>query len=169
MTRDDYEDYMQTERANEESEVDKEMRHRLLDAVPAVQRCKRRAKMSAIGIENLRCMYDDLSAGDKQYLANKLWKEDHVCPQKLRDYIPSHVLDPVVANRGDRFKIEEFFTDETYILSEVAPNMMCLIGLGEGNRLVDPIRVENVNKITAEEMCRIAAGRNFIRIPKGGN
>jgi hypothetical protein len=114
-------------------------------------------------------MYDGLNAGDKQYLANKLWKEDRVCPQKLRDYIPSSVLDPVVATRGDRFKIEEFFTDEKYILSEVATNMMCLVGLGGGNRLVDAIYVENVNKITAEEMCRIAAGHNFIRIPKGGN
>jgi hypothetical protein len=102
--RDDYEDYMQTERANEESEVDKEIRHRLLDAVPvvqgrkirhrlldavpAVQRRKRRVTMLEI-----QEIYDSLDQGAKQHLSNKLWKDDRVCPQKLRMYVPNEVLE----------------------------------------------------------------------------
>jgi hypothetical protein len=53
---------------------------------------------------------------------------------------------------GDKFL--GFFG--TYLLTQVSPYKVCLIDIERGNRYKDPIKVENVYKITKEEMKRIA-------------
>ena len=50
---------------------------------------------------------------------------------------------------GDKFK---YSSGKTFFLAQVEANRVCLIDIERGNRYKDPIEVENVYKITKEEM-----------------
>ena len=50
---------------------------------------------------------------------------------------------------GDKFK---YPSGKTFLLAQVEANRVCLIDIEIGNRYKDPIEVENVYKITKEEM-----------------
>ena len=45
-------------------------------------------------MNEMRGLYNTLSAGEKRYLANKLYKEDRIVAQKVEDYIPEDLLQP---------------------------------------------------------------------------
>ena len=44
-------------------------------------------------MDDMRELYNSMSDGEKQYLANKLYKEDRVVAQKVREYVPSEMLE----------------------------------------------------------------------------
>jgi len=54
---------------------------------------------------------------------------------------------------GDKFKFE--FEGDVYILVQVLPFKVCLIGLTDANRYREPEAVNDIHKITKEEMKRI--------------
>lgn len=57
------------------------------------------------------------------------------------------------------YKVGDIFIKgkEYYILSQVGHSMMCLIHIRDGNRWRDPIKVDDVCKITKEEFNKIGA------------
>lgn len=44
--------------------------------------------MSIKMADSIRAMIAGLDAGQKQFLANHLWKHYRVCPQRIKDYVP---------------------------------------------------------------------------------
>jgi len=60
-------------------------------------------------------------------------------------------IKPFMAN--NTFKIGDTFMheDELFIMSQVKPKHVCLIHIFDGNRLIEPIQVQNVNAITQDE------------------
>lgn len=64
-------------------------------------------------MDTMRDWYQTLSEGEKIYLANKLWKEDRIVAQKIKQYIPEETQ--------LRFAVgEEFYIGKGYIV-EVDP------------------------------------------------
>lgn len=57
---------------------------------------------------------------------------------------------------GSRFAVNGM--DDEYMLSQVGESMACLISLEYGNRLIDPIKVDN-NNITSPVISRLASDR----------
>jgi hypothetical protein len=57
-------------------------------------------------------LYDSLSKGEKQHMANKLFKDDGVVPQKLAGYVPDHMRppEPLRFKKGDL--VEVWYDDE---------------------------------------------------------
>jgi hypothetical protein len=66
---------------------------------------------------------------------------------------------------GDRFKVIGWY--EKYMLAQVGPGEVALIGLQSGNRFTDPITVsKNCYKINREEIGRLTNGDKFKRTDK---
>lgn len=57
---------------------------------------------------------------------------------------------------GQRFRVDGL--DGEYLLSQVGEGMACLISLEYGNRLIDPIKVDN-NNITSPVISRLTSDR----------
>ena len=54
---------------------------------------------------------------------------------------------------GQRFIVHYLDgSDHENLLVQISPNMCCLVDLKNGNRVLDPILVENARKITWEEL-----------------
>lgn len=71
----------------------------------------------------------------------------------------------------ETFKVGDIFydkkTDNKYLLSQVLPSKMCLIDLGstKGNRCVEPFRVNNIFKVTKDELKNMCNNKlNLIKI-----
>ena len=62
---------------------------------------------------------------------------------------------------GDRFHNEDW---GECLLCRVQTNKVCLIGLEDGNRWTDPVKVDDTYRITEEEFSRISGGEEFIKI-----
>ena len=60
---------------------------------------------------------------------------------------------------GQRFHYTGGSFDESYILAQVGFKQVALIGLTEGNRWMDPVKVEHVNEITEAEFEAIRCGQ----------
>ena len=54
---------------------------------------------------------------------------------------------------------ERSITNEKHILAQPYAEHACLIGLNDGNRLMDAIRVKNINAISGKEFTRICNNR----------
>lgn len=102
-------------------------------------------KKESKNMNDMREMYDTLSAGQKQYLANKLWKADGVVAQAFKEH--AETLQPPLPKLaiGDKVKLEYNGREvtPTYILAhgEVTKDIMevVLINLSKGHRWCDPI------------------------------
>ena len=53
---------------------------------------------------------------------------------------------------GMRFKIESSGLVSEFILAQVGSDLVSFIGLGDGNRFQNPIKVECVSNISSEEI-----------------
>ena len=53
------------------------------------------------------------------------------------------------------YKYKNNFSDKEYILAQVTANSVCLVNLETGNRMNDPVRVNNINHITPQEWNKI--------------
>lgn len=89
-----------------------------------------------------------------------LSKQEEVHEAFLKDQEAS-----VTYSIGDRFRIFNGSQDEgEYILAQVFPYEVCLIGLETGNRWADPIKVEEIKAITKKEMNEIADTKVYQKI-----
>ena len=62
--------------------------------------------MSISMADAIRAQVAGLDSGQKQFLANHLWKHYRVAPQKLREFIPEHVFEPeITLKKGDVVKV----------------------------------------------------------------
>jgi hypothetical protein len=107
-------------------------------------------------MNRIRKYFGTMSRGERQYMANKLWKDAGVVAQKLEIYIPEDVLRPEVEvkrKRGDRFDRN----GETYILVSVNARNMGLVSLVDGNRWTDDTHVVSPRSITPTEWIAITA------------
>lgn len=62
---------------------------------------------------------------------------------------------------GQRFLVTCYDTEYNCILAQVSPGEVCLINLESGNRINEPVRVFDAQKITEDEMKMISEGCSF--------
>jgi len=133
------------------------------------------------------CLTDVINAGVTMSPATVVeWLEEltHYGPDEIIDWIDDKEfrhfahrtgLTPQLVEAGfieivepGLFKIGTFFQDldseNIYLLSQVNPGMVCLIRLDTGNRWTDPVSVNFVNRITADEMDMIQTSLYLKRI-----
>lgn len=75
---------------------------------------------------------------------------------KIAEQFPE-LFDPVV-------KIGQIYINDNfeYLLAQVGPSLVCLIGMHDGNRFKNPVEVERVSRITPEEFNKIKHRSYFI-------
>lgn len=98
-------------------------------------------------------MYDEMTIGQKQHMANRLYKRDEIVPQQVWGQIPS------TYKIGDKFTLEVSVNNrgKVYMLARAGDNHVSLINLETGNRWSDGVEVKNYSKITEKEFVRITA------------
>jgi hypothetical protein len=91
-------------------------------------------KLYSIEIGLLQDIYDST---ESDYIKNKLERTNP-------DLFTAHKI-------GNRYLVNGSNIHEEYMLCQVLPSQVCLVGLESGNRLVEPVLVKNVLKITHRE------------------
>jgi hypothetical protein len=112
-------------------------------------------------ITRIRKYHDAMTRGEKQYMANKLWKDDRVLAQKLERYVPDDVMYPHVGFKGGQM----FHTgsrdrgDNRYMLVQPDRCAMALVSMQDGNRWKEPVMVLNPLNISTAEWNKITGGK----------
>ena len=57
---------------------------------------------------------------------------------------------------GQRFRVLQLSSSDTYMLCQVGPRKVCLINLRSGNRRREAVLVKDIEAITKEEFEKIA-------------
>lgn len=61
---------------------------------------------------------------------------------------------------GTRYRID----GNTYLLSQIEPNKVCMIQLSTGNRLSDPIFIDNIRLITNKDIKEMIGVENIKKV-----
>jgi hypothetical protein len=89
-------------------------------------------------------LYENMTLGQKQHMANRLFKRDNIWPQQI-DWEPPYSI-------GDKFKSEGPTFKGTYILAQSEYDKVALVNVDTGRAWCDPIHVENPYSITNDEL-----------------
>jgi hypothetical protein len=101
-------------------------------------------KLYSIEIGLLQEVYDK---AESDYVKNKL-------ERAYPDLLTSHKI-------GDRYLVKGSWLinpNQEYVLCQVLPLQVCLVGLESGNRLMNPVLVKDVFKITHKELGYMTGG-----------
>ena len=70
--------------------------------------------------DTLRGVYASMTPGQKQHMANKLWKEDRVVAQKVKDYIPA-----------EEFHLDSQYNPGDMLVTTASSDMYGEVSVGE--------------------------------------